>query len=136
METYAGLHLTSWLNPLSANRTKWSNTLKQFLRKLQTNCLSVLDHFLGLALKGLKRTLSMNVTFWLIIFFVLPFWKFWDLRVKSSSLWYLILYWLTEANVQRCLKNSCSETFWKISSKILLAWIFYFGKITDNGQEL
>ena len=44
----------SLLNPLSANPTKWSNTLKQFIGKLPTNCLSVFDHFLGLALEGLK----------------------------------------------------------------------------------
>ena len=43
------------LNPLSANITKWSNTLKQFVSKLPTNCLSVLDHFLELAFKGLKK---------------------------------------------------------------------------------
>ena len=41
-------------NPLSANPTKWSKTLKKFLGKLQTNCLSVFDHFVGLALKGLR----------------------------------------------------------------------------------
>ena len=40
-------------NPLSANFTKWSNTLKQFVDKLPTNCLSVFDHFVGLVLKGL-----------------------------------------------------------------------------------
>ena len=42
------------LNPLSANFTKWSNTLKQFDGKLPTNCLSLFDHFVGLALKGLN----------------------------------------------------------------------------------
>ena len=42
------------LNPLSAKITKWSNTLKQFVGNLPTNCLSVFDHFVGLALKGLK----------------------------------------------------------------------------------
>ena len=31
-----------YVNPLSANPTKWSNTL-----------LSIFDHFVGLALKGL-----------------------------------------------------------------------------------
>ena len=41
-------------NPLSADPIKWSNTLKQFVGKLPTNCLSVFDHFVGLALKGLK----------------------------------------------------------------------------------
>ena len=42
-------------NPLSANITKWSNILKQFIGKLPTNCLSVVDHFVGLALKGLIK---------------------------------------------------------------------------------
>ena len=42
------------LNPLSANFTKWLNTLKQFVGNLPTNCLSVFDHFLELALPGLK----------------------------------------------------------------------------------
>ena len=40
------------INPLSANITKWSNTLKQFLGSLPTNCSSVFDHIVGLALKG------------------------------------------------------------------------------------
>ena len=44
-------------NPLSASFTKWSNTLKQFVGKLATNCLSVFDHFVGLALKGLSCSL-------------------------------------------------------------------------------
>ena len=43
------------LNPLSANITKWSNTLKQFVGNLQTNCLSVFDHFVGLELKWLTK---------------------------------------------------------------------------------
>ena len=42
------------VNLLSANPTKWSNTLKQFVAKLPANCLSVFDHFMILALKGLK----------------------------------------------------------------------------------
>ena len=41
-------------NPLSANLTKWSNTLKQFVCKLPTNYLSESDHFVGLALKELN----------------------------------------------------------------------------------
>ena len=41
------------LNPSSADPTKQSNTLKTVRRLLPTNCLSVLDHFVGFALKGL-----------------------------------------------------------------------------------
>ena len=43
-----------FFNPLSAKFIKWSNTLKQIVGKLPTICLSVFDHFSGLALKGLK----------------------------------------------------------------------------------
>ena len=50
----------SVLNPLSANFTKWSSTLKQFIGKLQTNYLSVFDHFVGLSLKGLKISLNLQ----------------------------------------------------------------------------
>ena len=42
------------INPLSAKFIKWSNTLKQIVGKLPTICLSVFDHFSGLALKGLR----------------------------------------------------------------------------------
>ena len=41
-------------NPLSANPSKWSNTLKQFVGNLPANCLSVFDHFMNMALKGLN----------------------------------------------------------------------------------
>ena len=44
----------NWVNPLSTNPTKWSNTVKQFVGKLSTNCLSVFDHFVKLAFKGLS----------------------------------------------------------------------------------
>ena len=46
------------INPLSANPTKWSNTIKQFVSKLPTNCLNVFDHFVKLALKGLKKKIN------------------------------------------------------------------------------
>ena len=42
------------VNPLNANPEKWSNTLKQIVGNLPTICLSVFDHFMNLALKGLK----------------------------------------------------------------------------------
>ena len=48
------------LNPLSAKFIKWSNTLKQIVSKLPTICLSVFDHFSGLALKGLRKKQSSS----------------------------------------------------------------------------
>ena len=41
------LYGSDLINPLSANPTKWSNTLSRRI------ALSVFDHFVGLALKGL-----------------------------------------------------------------------------------
>ena len=46
------LPLMTFFNPLIANPTK-RQTLKQFVGNLLTNCLSVLDHFVGLASKRL-----------------------------------------------------------------------------------
>ena len=52
------------INPLSAKFIKWSNTLKQIVGKLPTICLSVFDHFSGLALKGLKTIFKkLNVSY-------------------------------------------------------------------------
>ena len=48
-------------NPLSANPTKWSNTLKQFIGNLPMNCLSVFDHFVKLALKGIIKSQTCNL---------------------------------------------------------------------------
>ena len=57
------------LNPLSTNPTKWSNTLKQFVGNLPTNCLSVFDHFEKLTLKGLSGHMYKKVFFCFIITF-------------------------------------------------------------------
>ena len=50
-------------NPFSANIIKWSNTLKQFVGNLPTNCLSVFDHFVRLALKGIIYLVSVGIRF-------------------------------------------------------------------------
>ena len=51
------------VNLLSANTTKWSNTLKQCVGNVATNCLSVFDHFAGLVLRGLKDAfINSNAT--------------------------------------------------------------------------
>ena len=44
----------TFINPFSANVTKWSNRLKQFVDKFSTNCLSVFDNFVALACKRLS----------------------------------------------------------------------------------
>ena len=47
-------------NPLNANPEKWSNTLKQIVGNLPTICLSVFDHFMNLALKGLMFSINKS----------------------------------------------------------------------------
>ena len=54
------------LNLLSANPTKWPNTLKLFVGNLRTNYLSVFDHFVGLVLKRIR--FFMNTLRGIIIF--------------------------------------------------------------------
>ena len=56
------------VNPLSTNPRKWSNTLKQFVGNLLTNCFSLFDHFVGLALKRLTIRLSVILLFYLPVF--------------------------------------------------------------------
>ena len=60
-KTTFNFHSSNKINPLSANLTKWSKTLKQFVGNFPTNCLSVFEHFVGLALKGLMVLLLLNM---------------------------------------------------------------------------
>ena len=55
--TLAKFETTQKFNPLSANFTKWPNTLKQFVRNLSPNCLSVFDHICGIGAKRVKNCL-------------------------------------------------------------------------------
>ena len=58
MNCFCGMVNQQDVNPLSANPTKCSNTLKQFVGFLSTNylrltnCLSAFDHLWGWHLKG------------------------------------------------------------------------------------
>ena len=52
------LFVASDVKPLSANPTKWPNTLQ-----FPTNCFSVFDHFVALALQGLKYYLIRTKIF-------------------------------------------------------------------------
>ena len=54
--------IQDFINPLSAEPTKWSNTLKQCVDELPTICLSVFGHSVGLALKGLKIQLKLSIS--------------------------------------------------------------------------
>ena len=56
------------INPLSANPTKWSNILKQFVGNLLTICLTLFHHFVKLTLKGLIVNIpNMQIQSWIKI---------------------------------------------------------------------
>ena len=66
----SGLHFASYrINPVSTNPTKWSNTLKQLNCKLPTNCLSMLDHFAGLAFNGLNGSVRVFFVSRIVVLF-------------------------------------------------------------------
>ena len=64
------------LNPLSTNPTKWSKIL-QFVGNLPTNCLSVFDHIVGLALKGLRYFGNKQLQY--------VYWQIFNLISKDNS---------------------------------------------------
>ena len=66
------------LNPLSTNPTKWSKIL-QFVDNLPTNCLSVFDHIVGLALKGLRYFGNKQLQY--------VYWQIFNLISKDNSTW-------------------------------------------------
>ena len=76
-------------NHLSVNFTKWSNTLKQFVGKLPKNCLSVFDHFVGLALKGLSHKSTIKTTIKTNSICPVPF-SYICSKLLSKKLWQFI----------------------------------------------
>ena len=129
------------ISPLNANPIKWPNTLKQFVGKLPTNCLSVFGHFVNLALKGLVmgiwESTNMSVSFYIkvtvfysskIIFMLQKITRSYCTKRNScsaSKIWTLILKvtpafraqtFVSEKATGRCLqrnKFSSSRTCWK-----------------------
>ena len=121
------------LNPLSANFIKWADTLKQFVSKLSTKCLSVFDLFVGLALKGLKLLSFSAAKVHCVSDNEKPLWE------KSN---YFIVHlemnnwnsnqgwvWVAESKVLKaisvetciqfcCQKRHCQEHFWKAKSHL------------------
>ena len=91
---------TSHLNSLSANFTKWSNTLKKVVANLPTNCLSVFGHFVGLVLKGL---IALNDFVCVIIYHL--FWCWVTLLLTLDNFLYFISF-LIHPFIRHCLVQS------------------------------
>ena len=124
-----------YFNPLSANPTKWSNTLKQIIGKLPKNCLSVFDHFVWLALKGLKqfvKSLVVKYTYSLTLIFPSKmhqsFFRLYDVFfIKHLKFYY---------NKNRrcfnlfCCKCMCIQRIFKLSDWIQICFRCHVVKIS------
>ena len=122
MELYVKVHIHLYINlniispmeynanPLSANFTKWSNTLKQFAGKLPANCVSVFGHFVGLVLEGLRLIWSFkHATCWIV----------WSIG-KSSSAATFSLIWVYnhfQCGSQRRICNP--DNWWNFTMDIV-----------------
>ena len=101
---------------MSANPTKWPNTLKQFAGKLPTNCLSVFGHFVNLALKGLTvclfavtRRRNESVGRLVIYFFFVEDWIFLNFWI------FLKFYSFTSSRPEVFLKNAVLKIYSKFT---------------------
>ena len=119
--------LRSWMmwkkpppNPLNADFAKGSNTLKQFIGNLPTNCLGVFDHFVGLTLKELKNNKALTkISFTLVrVFFMQLYEILHDLRrhiwgnlaVFDFSLFLAqIVGWETKKQFCQQIANLCKQ---------------------------
>ena len=114
---------------------KMAKTLKQFLGKLPSNCLSVFDHFVKLALKGLNYVFlkqehyqfSLLVCYTIILLqFVARFLKVQEsiyysglTKYLAAYIFWLFLTWLT----LWCILPQCNYSklkLFKISDKNLI----------------
>ena len=90
-------------NPFGPNFTKWSNTLKQFVGNLPTNCVSVFDCFVGFWLKGLRySSLFLYVS---VIDSFMQFWMLIKCLICGNSLSRLLNWNLTLKTLEWCRES-------------------------------
>ena len=122
--TIEGEESESYLNSLSANPTKWPNTLKQLVGKLSTNCLIVFDHLWGwhrwrvkidlLILKGKLEIFFQNFKIDDTRQFVWH-WK----KLPKQVLYFLYIFTIYLVNTR---KRQCST--WKHQKNLLRSFTF------------
>ena len=112
---------------LKAPIPKNGQTLKQFFGNLSTNCVSVFDHFVKLALKGLKT---------IIMFYFLPQ-ELAQKTLNTFAEWkktirfhfYVLLLWIV-ININKfsfCYSHSAS-----LECLYCWLWMHFFGLVTQN----
>ena len=112
-DSHRSKYTTRTFNPLSVNPAKWSNTLKQFIGKLPTNCLSVFDRFVGLALKGLKvaaakKNFLQRVFYW----YILLRWIFFIQCNNWKTLFFIKVYRYSKVFLMAMLLLSLKQVSW------------------------
>ena len=103
------------IDPLSANPTKRSNTLKKFVGKLPTNFLSVFDLFVGLVLKGLTIITGNNCV---LLISVQGFTE-WNRSFTASDLFHMIRqsikFYIFRCHILMSTWRLKKVTGWKVS---------------------
>ena len=127
-EVYLGA-CKKYFYPLYASPIKWSNTPK-ICPPLPMNCLSVFDHFVGLALKGLRFCESSLL------------WTFdWGLNTplnKNVLVKFQIFdpissaeIYVSSMSLEEILSlNSMADTLFILETRILWKWYWNFFQIT------
>ena len=82
-----------FFNPLSTNFTNWSNTLKQFVGNLPTTCLSVLDHFVKLALKRISLPATLILVLIKIVLAQVHMFQYFCCKFSNKSAYNNVLPW-------------------------------------------
>ena len=104
------------LNPLSANPTKWSNTLKQFVgcwRRLVLACLTILWGWRLKGNRGVFRTLTKSVIEF--YFFIIDVWNNPKIRIwyrKKISEYYASNFFWCHLELSLIYLESVSVTSW------------------------
>ena len=114
-------------NPLSANHTKMAKYTETIRRVLWTNCLSVFDHFVELALKGLTNVFEQQILLFLIYFFSM--FSFDPILRTSQNLWFSDIFrgrasrkycWGENNGLTRKVTRTCPFSFF--SSAAIFNW--------------
>ena len=116
----------SCFNLLTANPTKWSNTLKTIRRLLLTNCLSVFDHFVWLSLIWLTFCRPMQRKTFFIKIAIQPIFSHWYEMDSPANIY---LFRVKNWNARKRFKI-CSKLSIKIRTRRSAVFIVNFEHIS------
>ena len=121
-----------FFNASSANPTKWSNTFKQFVGSLPTNCLSVFDHFVGLAFEGLMILLLSFYSRFHLLLSLAPLRIDWLPWQQHHSFPYLLRYFYCEFLISNWIgtRNTCKLFFYGDAG--VITWVKNILEKLDN----